>query len=117
MIGVESAMGALFLGWPGGTWTPPTEKALVYMVDHLPANCIWNVSVMNPVKQWDLLSLAVSLGGHVRVGYEDNPYIAPGELARNNAVLVERMVKIAQNLGREVATPKEARKIIGLVRQ
>ena len=42
---------------------------------------------------------------------------APGELARNNAVLVERMVKIAQNLGREVATPKEARKIIGLVRQ
>jgi 3-keto-5-aminohexanoate cleavage enzyme len=43
--------------------------------------------------------------------------MAPGELAKNNAVLVERMVKIAQNLGRDVATPKEARKIIGLVRQ
>jgi 3-keto-5-aminohexanoate cleavage enzyme len=43
--------------------------------------------------------------------------MAPGELAKNNAVLVERMVKIAQNLGRDVATPKEARKIIGLARQ
>ena len=37
-------------------------------VDHLPQNCIWNVSVMNPQKQWDLLALAVSLGGHVRGG-------------------------------------------------
>ena len=110
----EKAYTTLFLGWPGGTWTPPTEKALIYMVDHLPNNCIWNVSVMNPGKQWDLLSLAVSLGGHVRVGYEDNPYIAPGELAKNNAVLVERMVKIAQGLGREVATPHEARRILGL---
>ncbi len=110
----ENAYTTLFLGWPGGTWTPPTEKALIYMVDHLPKNCIWNVSVMNPQKQWDLLSLAVSLGGHVRVGYEDNPYIAPGELAKNNAVLVERMMKIAQGLGREVATPQEARRILSL---
>ena len=44
----EKAYTTLFLGWPGGTWTPPTEKALIYMVDHLPKNCIWNVSVMNP---------------------------------------------------------------------
>jgi len=110
----ENTYTTLFLGWPGGTWTPPTEKALIYMVDHLPQNCIWNVSVMNPAKQWDLLSLAVSLGGHVRVGYEDNPYIAPGELAKNNAVLVERMMKIAQGLGRDVATPKEARRILAL---
>ena len=43
--------------------------------------------------------------------------LAPGELAKNNAVLVERMVKIAQNLGREVSTPTEARKILGLARQ
>src|SRR5262249_51504264 len=107
----------LFLGWPGGTWTPPTEKALIYMVDHLPKNVVWNVSVMNPQKQWDLLSLAVALGGHVRVGFEDNPYIAPGELAKNNAILVEPMVKSAQGHGRDVATPKEARKIIGLVKQ
>ena len=66
---------------------------------------------MNPEKQWSILALAVALGGHVRVGYEDNPYIAPGEFAKNNAVLVDRMVGIAQRLGREVATPDEARKI------
>jgi 3-keto-5-aminohexanoate cleavage enzyme len=114
---LEHAYCTLFLGWPGGTWTPATEKALIYMVDHLPKNVVWNLSVMNPEKQWDLLSLAVSLGGHVRVGYEDNPYIAPGELAKNNAVLVERMVKIAQGLGRDIATPKEARKIFGLYKQ
>jgi len=58
----------------------------------------------------------VALGGHVRVGYEDNPYIAPGEFAKNNAVLVERMVAIARGLGREIATPDEARAILGLSR-
>ena len=98
----------LFIGWPGGTWMPPTERALQFFVDNLPPDVIWNVSVMNPEKQWPILSLAVALGGHVRVGYEDNPYIAPGEFAKNNAVLVDRMVGIAQRLGREVATPAEA---------
>jgi len=112
----ENTYTTLFIGWPGGTWTPPTERALQFMVDNLPQNCIWNVSVMNPQKQWPILALAVALGGHVRVGYEDNPYIAPGEFAKNNAVLVERMVSIARGLGREIATPDEARKILGLTR-
>ncbi len=111
---MQNAYCTLFLGWPGGCWTPPTEKALMYMVDHLPPNVVWNVSVMNPVKQWDLLALAVALGGHVRVGYEDNPYMRPGELAANNAVLVERMVGMARQIGREIASPEEARAIIGL---
>ncbi len=111
---LERAYVTLFIGWPGGTWTPPTEKALLYMVDHLPKNCVWNVSVMNPEKHWHILSLAVSLGGNVRVGYEDNPYINKGEFAKTNALLVERMVTIAANLGRGVATPEEARKILGL---
>lgn len=103
-----------FIGWPGGTWTPPTEKALIHMVDHAPESTIWNVSVMNPQKQWDILSLAISLGGHVRVGFEDNPYIAPGEFAKTNAQLVERIVGIARGLGREIASPDEAREIFKL---
>jgi 3-keto-5-aminohexanoate cleavage enzyme len=111
---LKNAYTTLFLGWPGGTWTPPTEKALVYFVDHLPKNCVWNVSVMNPEKQWDLLAVAVALGGHVRVGYEDNPYLRPGEIAANNAVLVERMVAMARAIGRDVASAEEARAIIGL---
>lgn len=110
----EKVYTTLFIGWPGGTWTPPTERALQYFVDNLPPNCTWNVSVINPEKQWPILALAVALGGHVRVGYEDNPYISPNEFAKNNAVLVERMVTIARSLGREIASPAEAREIIGI---
>ena len=70
----------LFIGWPGGTWMPPTERALQFFVDNLPPDVIWNVSVMNPEKQWSILALAVALGGHVRVGYEDNPYHRAGRV-------------------------------------
>lgn len=112
---VDHAYTTLFLGWPGGTWTPPTERALQYMVDNLPSNCTWNTSVMNPEKQWSVLAMAIALGGHVRVGYEDNPYMKKGELAKNNAVLVERIVKLAEQMGREIATPVEARKILHLL--
>jgi 3-keto-5-aminohexanoate cleavage enzyme len=104
----------LFLGWQGACWTPPTPDALLFLVRHLPAGVNWNVSVMNPQEQWRLLALAISLGGHVRVGWEDNPYMPDGTLARTNAALVETIVRIARDLGREVAAPEEARAIIGL---
>lgn len=107
----------LFLGWPGGCWTPPTPKALVYLVDHLPKalKINWNVSVMDPPTQWKILTLAITLGGHVRVGWEDNPYLEGSTIANTNALLVEKIVRIARELGREVATPAEARKIIEIV--
>lgn len=105
---------SLFLGWPGGTWTPPTPKALLYLLDYLPERANWNLSVMHPPTAWQLLSLAISLGGNVRVGWEDNPYISEGAFADQNATLVEKVVKIANGLGREVATPREARHIIGI---
>ncbi len=108
----EPAWCTLFLGWPGGCWTPPTPKSLLYMTDHLPARCRWNLSVMDPATQWDLLTLAVSMGGHVRVGWEDNPYLPSGEVARSNARLVDQIVQIAERLGRDVATPAEARAIM-----
>jgi 3-keto-5-aminohexanoate cleavage enzyme len=104
----------LFIDWAGGSWTPPEERALQFMVDSLPAGVNWNVSVMSPTRQWNLLAMAIGLGGHIRVGYEDNPYITPGELADSNARLVEKAVQIATLLGREIATPEEARDIIGL---
>ena len=53
-------------------------------------------------------------GGNARVGLEDNIYYSKGELAKSNAQLVERIVKIARDLGKEPATPEEARKILGL---
>lgn len=104
----------LFFGWPGGCWTPPTHQALLYLTSNLPANANWNVSCMHPPSYWALLSAVISLGGHVRVGWEDNPYIEDGVLATTNALLVEKAVRIARDLGREIASPAEAREIIGL---
>jgi 3-keto-5-aminohexanoate cleavage enzyme len=55
------------------------------------------------------------MGGHVRVGLEDNIYYSKGVLAKNNAQLVERVVRIAREFGRDIATPQESRKILSLL--
>lgn len=104
----------LFLGWPGGAWTPPTADSLLHLVAHLPPRVNWNVSVMNPKMQWRLLAVALGLGGHVRVGWEDNPYLPDGTPSRSNAELVDAIVRLARLMGREPASPAEARDIIGL---
>ena len=62
----------------------------------------------------NLSALTIMLGGHVRVGTEDYPYIQPGILAKDNSQLVARIARISRELNREVATPKEAEIIIGL---
>jgi 3-keto-5-aminohexanoate cleavage enzyme len=103
----------LFLGWQGGAWTPPTHDALLYLVNHLPQRVNWSVSVMDQ-KQWAIHALAIAMGGHVRVGWEDNPYLPDGSLAKSNAELVQVAVKIAECVGREVATAEEARVLTGL---
>ncbi len=103
----------LFLGWPGGAWTPPTHDALMYLVNHLPKNTNWNLSVMDPM-QWRLHALAIAMGGNVRVGWEDLPTLPDGRLAPTNADLVRVVVEMAKAVGREVATPDEAREIMGL---
>lgn len=104
-----------FLGWPGGCWTPPTVEALQYMHHHKPAGFNYSVSVMDPPTHWTVLTQALLLGGHVRVGMEDSPYLDEGRtLARSNADLVEKVVRIAREVGREIASPDEARAIIGL---
>jgi 3-keto-5-aminohexanoate cleavage enzyme len=103
-----------FLGWKGGCWTPPTTRAMVYMADHAPEGFIWNTSVMDPEEQWKVLTTAINLGGHVRIGMEDNPFITPDTYAKSNAELVDKIVGIARDMGREIATPQEARQMIGL---
>ena len=104
----------VFLGWEGATWTPPTLEALQFMVRHLPPETNWNLSVMDPATAWDLIPAAIALGGHVRVGWEDNPYLPNGERAAHNAQLVEAVVALAEAAGRPVASPASARRIIGL---
>lgn len=66
--------------------------------------------------EFPLATLAIVSGGHVRVGFEDNIFISKGVLAKSNGELVEKVVRIAKELGREIATPNEARKILGITK-
>jgi 3-keto-5-aminohexanoate cleavage enzyme len=104
----------IFLGWEGATWSPPTVEALSFLVSHLPPETNWNISVMDPATTWELVPAAIAMGGHVRVGWEDNPFLPNGEIAARNAQLVEEVVRAAERIGRPIATPAKAREIIGL---
>lgn len=57
------------------------------------------------------------LGGHVRVGFEDNVYLSKGVLLKSNGEMVEKIVRIARELGRDIASPDEARKILGITKK
>jgi 3-keto-5-aminohexanoate cleavage enzyme len=91
---------------------PATAKNLFFLVESLPAGSIWSVSVIGP-EHVNLSVMAMALGGHVRVGIEDNVYYSKGVLATNVA-LVERMVNIAKAMGREIATPEDVKRIWGI---
>ncbi len=67
-------------------------------------------------REFQATTLSILLGGNVRVGFEDNIYIERGKLAKSNAELVEKIVSIARALGHEIATPNEARDILGIPR-
>jgi 3-keto-5-aminohexanoate cleavage enzyme len=64
-----------------------------------------------------MAAVATVMGGHVRVGFEDNVYLRRGELARSNADLVRKAANIARELERPIATPDEARKLLGIRRR
>jgi 3-keto-5-aminohexanoate cleavage enzyme len=91
----------------------PTPKAVINLMDYLPRDSIFSVIGVGP-HQLPLTTLSIMLGGHVRVGLEDNLFYQKGELAKSNAQLVERTVRIAKELGREIATPAQAREMLGL---
>lgn len=92
---------------------PATTESMVHMRNALPEGANWSGFGISRM-QFPMVAQAVTLGGHVRVGLEDNLYIGAGELAPNNAVLVERAVKIIELIGAQVASPSEAREIFGL---
>ena len=94
---------------------PYTPRNLQYMVDLLPANAIFGVSGIGPA-QLPAAMNSLLLGGHVRVGLEDNLYYSQGELA-TNVQLMERIVRLVREMGYEPATPAEARAILGLPRK
>lgn len=96
-----------------GTFTRPSPDNLLNLVRDLPENSEFNVLATGK-HQVPLTTMSVVLGGHVRVGMEDNLYYARGEQATCNAQLVERTVEVIDRLGRDVATPDEARDILGM---
>lgn len=99
------------LGVAGGM--PATAKSLLHLSEIVPVGSTWSVIGIGP-GQLPMAMIAMTMGGHVRVGLEDNIFYSRGVLAKTNAELVERIVRISKEFGREVATPDEARKILSL---
>lgn len=96
-----------------GVQIAATARDLAFMVDSIPEGSTWTVAGVGR-SQFQMAALAIVMGGHVRVGFEDNVYLDKGVLAKSNGELVERVVRLAKELGREIATPAEAREILGL---
>ncbi|HEV3002740.1 MAG TPA: 3-keto-5-aminohexanoate cleavage protein [Solirubrobacteraceae bacterium] len=99
------------MGVVGGV--PPTARNLAAMADNVPAGSHWGVIGISR-EQWMLVGAALSLGGSVRVGLEDNFYLPDGTMARSNGDLVAKAREMAENVGRRPATVAEARALLGV---
>ncbi|NGM86441.1 3-keto-5-aminohexanoate cleavage protein [Parapusillimonas sp. SGNA-6] len=101
----------LCLGIPWGA--PATTDSMQAMRQIVPSGAVWSAFGISR-QQFPMVAQAVLLGGHVRVGLEDNLYLSRGTLSPGNAPLVERAARIIHELDADVATPKQAREILGL---
>ncbi|NIM96482.1 MAG: 3-keto-5-aminohexanoate cleavage protein [Anaerolineales bacterium] len=90
-----------------------TPENLRFLLRNLPPDARWSVLGVGPA-QLPMITQGVQLGGNIRVGFEDNLYLRKGVLAESNAQLVEMAVDLIHTHHREVATPEEARKILGI---
>lgn len=99
------------LGVPG--CTPATVENLVWLVNRIPAGSTWTATGIGR-SAFTLAAPTIVMGGNVRVGFEDNLNISRGVLARSNGELVEKVVRLSRELGREIASPAEARAILSL---
>lgn len=107
----------LLFGTPGGTWSPPTIEEINLRIESLPAESVYSVTARGtagPLGQTRMLTFVIIKGGHVRLGTQDIPYYTEGVPAKSNAQLVERIVRISTELGREIATPDETRHMLGM---
>lgn len=101
VMGVASGMPAK----PG--WLP-------LLIEEMPENAHYQVIAIGRKEVWDLHRRCVELGGNVRTGLEDTFYLPNGEKAENNGVLIEALARIVRDVGRDIASPSEARQILGL---
>lgn len=93
---------------------PATARELAHMVDSLPPGARWSVCAIGR-NQLPMNMIAMAMGGHARTGLEDNIYYGYRQLATSNAQLVERLVRLAREMGREIASPNEARELVGII--
>ncbi len=101
------------LNFPGAM--PISPKNILFLIESLPESSLWGLVYYGGEDFILMQTTAMCLSSTmVRCGFEDSPYIAKGELAKSNAQLVEKIVKIAREIEKEIATPSEARKIMGL---
>ncbi|MCR4708975.1 MAG: 3-keto-5-aminohexanoate cleavage protein, partial [Clostridiales bacterium] len=96
-----------------GVQMTATVRDLVFMAGSVPPGSTWTATGIGKTC-WDIVAATIALGGHVRVGFEDNVYMSKGVLAKSNGEMVERVVQMAKLMNREIATPDEARAILGL---
>lgn len=99
------------LGVPG--CTPATVANLCWLVNGIPAGSTWTVTGVGR-NAFPMAAAGIAMGGNVRVGFEDNLYLSKGVLAKSNGKLVDKVVRLAKELGREIATSDEAREILSL---
>lgn len=97
----------------GGTGASPTVRDLLHMVESRPPGSTWSACGLGR-HEFPVATAAMLLGGHARVGFEDNLFVSKGVLAKSNAELVAKAARIARELGREPATVDEAREMLGL---
>ncbi|WP_136715488.1 BKACE family enzyme [Halorientalis salina] len=102
---------SLIMGVLGGI--PATVENLAHQVRQVPDDANWQVIGISE-DQWPLVGAALAMGGNVRVGLEDNFYVEEGRMAADNAELVEKAARMTRDIGREPATPDEAREIMGI---
>lgn len=92
---------------------PYSPEVLNFFSTQLPKDAVWFLT-RHHARGWPAFQDALELGGHVRVGYEDGPFLATGDRAQSNAELVEEIVKAAQQVGRKVVGPERTREILGI---
>jgi 3-keto-5-aminohexanoate cleavage enzyme len=102
------------MGVVGGV--PPTARNLAAMADNVPSGSHWGVIGISR-EQWMLVNAALTLGGSVRVGLEDNFYLPNGAMARSNGDLIAKAREMTENVGRRPATVVEARELLGVPRR
>lgn len=102
----------LLMGAGGASYSSP--RHLLNLLQYIPQECRYISIMAIGAAQWPLVAMGIAMGLNVRVGMEDNIYLEKGRLAKSNAELVEKCVSIAKMLGRRIATPAEARELMGI---